>query len=210
MVEGKKMTASKNGKVTSSKDAINESLVKDFSSILNLEAEINFFEKAVSMLNNGAISVRGLKATIEKAEEVGTAPTIRTSQVQYFVDSADVRKLDGAKSQSLKAILNATIQAKRAYKKDFSAKLAEASTFAQFVRAIPSQGERAKAGRKASEGETLANLDAYISLFMGAKDLDDLSITNEAQFDEFCKFVTALVKAHKANHPSVKAQRVAA
>jgi hypothetical protein len=67
------------------------------------------------------MSVGLCKATIEKAEEVGTAPTIRTSQVQYFVDSADVRKLEGAKSQTLKAILNATIQAKRAYKKDFSA-----------------------------------------------------------------------------------------
>lgn len=199
------MTKSKNGKVTSSKDAINESLVKDFSSILNLEAEINFFEKAVLMLNTGVISVRGLKATIEKAEEVGTAPTIRISQVQYFVDSAEVRKLEGAKSQSLKAILNATIQAKRAYKKDFSAKLAEAQTFAQFVRAIPSQGERAKAGRKESKGETLANLDAYVSLFMGAKDLEDLSIQNHEQWADFCKFVGALIKAHKANHPTVKA-----
>ena len=157
------------------------------------------------MLNAGVISVRGLKATIEKAEEVGTAPTIRTSQVQYFVDSADVRKLEGAKSQSLKAILNATIQAKRAYKKDFSAKLAEASTFAQFVRAIPSQGERAKAGRKENKGETLANLDAYVSLFMGAKDLEDLSIQNHEQWADFCKFVGALIKAHKANHPTVKA-----
>ena len=203
--KGKKMSASKNGKVTSSKDAINESLVKDFSAILNLEAEINFYEKAVSLLNSGAISVRGLKATIEKAEEVGTAPTIRISQVQYFVDSAEVRKLEGGKIQTLKSILNATIQAKRAYKKDFSLRLQEASTFAQFVRAIPTQGERAKAGRKASEGETLANLDAYVSLFMGAKDLDDLSIQNHEQFADFCKFVTALVKAHKANHPTVKA-----
>lgn len=199
------MSASKSGKVISSKDAINDSLVSDFASILNLQGELNWYEKAVSMLNSGVISVRGLKATIEKAEEVGTAPTLRGSQVQYFVDSAEVRKLEGAKSQSLKVILNATIQAKRAYKKDFSAKLSEAQTFAQFVRAIPSQGERAKAGRKASQGETLANLDAYISLFMGAKDLEDLTIQNTEQFEAFCKFVTALVKAHKSNHPSVKA-----
>jgi len=204
------MSASKSGKVISSKDAINESLVSDFASILNLQGELNWYEKAVSMLNTGTISVRGLKATIEKAEEVGTAPTLRGSQVQYFVDSADVRKLEGAKAQTLKVILNTTIQAKRAYKKDFSVKLSEAQTFAQFVRAIPSQGERAKAGRKAKAGETLANLDAYISLFMGAKELEDLSIQNEAQWGEFVKFVGALVKAHNSNHPSVKAQRVSA
>ena len=204
------MSASKSGKVISSKDAVNDSLVSDFTSILNLQGELNWYEKAVSMLNAGVISVRGLKATIEQAERTGTAPTLRASQVQYFADSAEVRKLEGGKNAPLKAILNTTIQAKRAYKKDFAAKLAEAKTFAQFVNAIPSQGERAKAGRKAKAGETLANLDAYISLFMGAKDLEDLSIQNAEQFEEFCKFVGALIKAHKSNHPSVKAQRVSA
>ena len=206
------MSASKNGKVISSKDAVNDSLVSDFTSILNLQGELNWYEKAVSMLNAGVISVRGLKATIEQAERTGTAPTLRASQVQYFADSAEVRKLEGGKNAPLKAILNTTIQAKRAYKKDFSAKLSEAKTFAQFVSAIPSQGERAKAGRKGKvvgDG-TLANLDAYISLFMGAKDLEDLSIQNAEQFEDFCKFVGALIKAHKSNHPSVKAQRVSA
>ncbi len=136
------MATSKNSKVTSNLDTLNKPLAEALSASLNLKGELAWYEKATVLMTSGKISVKGMKATIEEAEKVGSAPTIRSSHAQYFADSVAVRHLEGGHEQPLKAILNATIQAKRAYKKDFQAKLAEATSFDEFASAIPSQAEQ--------------------------------------------------------------------
>ena len=140
--QGKEMTSTKNSKVTSNLDTMNKALAESLSASLNLKGEILWYEKATVLMTSGKISVKGMKATIEEAEKVGSAPTIRASHAQYFADSVAVRHLEGGHEQPLKNILNATIQAKRAYKKDFSAKVESAQSFAEFASAIPSQGEQ--------------------------------------------------------------------
>ena len=136
------MASSKNGKVTSNLDAVNKGLADALAGSLNLKGELAWYERATVLLTSGKISVRGMKATIEQAEQVGSAPTIRASHAQYLADSVAVRHLDGGHEQPLKNIINATIQAKRAFKKEFSAKVEEATSFESFVQGIPSQGEQ--------------------------------------------------------------------
>lgn len=201
---------SKNGKVTSSNDGVNAELAKQFAGCFNLSAEISVYEKAISMLLGGTISVRGLKVTIEAAELVGALPTIKASHAQYFLKSASVRSLEGGKAQPLRIILNATIQAKRA-KKTVEGKqvsmfvdlLTAAKNFADFVKSIPAQGEKAQAGRKASAPELLT-MDSYASLFMGAKDLENQLFIDRAIRDDFFRYVTTLSKMNaSAAHPAL-------
>lgn len=197
-------TKAPKAKAVSSLDVVNADLKVQFESVVNLEAELSVFNKAVSMLNAGTISVRGLKATIEAAQEKGALPTIKPSTAQYFANTAKVRALKGGDSKALKDSLNATIQAKRAFGKEFEAKLESAESFAQFASSIPSQGERAKAGRKASAKVEAVTADAVISLAFGLwKELDthDIKDIETAQ-----KFAEQLVKAitynKRKNHPT--------
>jgi hypothetical protein len=202
--KGKKMTKAKSGKVVSSLDVVNADLRASFEAVVNLEAEISVYEKAVSMLNAGTISVRGLKATIEAAQEKGALPTIKPSTAQYFALSASVRALAGGKEKALKDVLNATIQAKRAFGKDTLDRIAESKSFAELVKATPKQGERAKAGRKASP--VAESVDSYVSLFMGAKDLTDFKVENVEQFNDFLNLIKRISEYNRRNHPAMKAK----
>lgn len=145
-------------KALTSLDVVNPDLKASFEAVVNLDAEIKVYEKAVSMLNAGTISVRGLKATIEAAQEKGALPTIKPSTAQYFVLSSKVRALAGGKDKPLKAILNATIQAKRAFKAEASERIEASASFAELVKATPKQGEKAKAERA-----TLADVKAVMA-----------------------------------------------
>lgn len=200
---------SKNGKVVSSLDVVNVRLQQDFEGVLNLEAEMKVYERAVGMLDSGEISVRGLKATIEAASEKGALPTIKPSTAQYFIASSKVRALEGGKGKALKDVINATIQAKRAFGKEFEAKVEEAGTFAELVRMTPSQGERAKAGRKPSKDEALITADAVVSFFVGSiRELEDLTPRDSKQWETFLGIVKTMSDAHqaskRANHPAGK------
>mgnify|MGYP003333638792 CR=1 FL=1 len=199
-------TSTKAPKAVTSADVVNSDLCAQFEAVLNLEAELSVFERAVSMLNAGTISVRGLKATIEKAQEKGALPTIKPSTAQYFANTAKVRALKGGEAKALKDVLNVTIQAKRAFGKEFADKLESAETFAEFAKSVPSQGERAKAGRKSAPKPDAVTADAVISLAFGLwKDLDTHEI---ADIETAQKFAEQLVKAitynKRKNHPSTK------
>jgi len=165
----------KASKQVSSVDVVNVSLKSVFESVVNLDAEMTAYEEAVRMLNAGTISVRGLKATIEAAQEKGALPTIKPSTAQYFVLSASVRSLAGGKDKPLKEILNATIQAKRAFKKDAEEKIASAKSFAELVKSTPKQGEKAKAEKAtlADVKAVLAHADGVVALAL--KSLRELS-----------------------------------
>lgn len=198
------MAKSKSSKAVSNLDVVNADLKAQFEGVVNLEAEVVVYEKAVSMLNAGTISVRGLKMTIEAAQEKGALPTIKPTTAQYFLDSAKVRALAGGKEKPLKAVLNATIQAKRAFGKEgFEAKLGAVKSFAELVKATPKQGEKAKANRKASA--PVADVDGFVALFLGVRDLEGeaLTIKNVENFEKFQACVKMITEWNRRNHPAL-------
>ena len=194
-------------KAVSSLDVVNNDLKASFEAVVNLEAEISVYEKAVSMLNAQQISVRGLKATIEAAQEKGALPTIKPSTAQYFILSAKVRALAGGKDKPLKAVLNATIQAKRAFKSDAEAFINASKSFAELVNATPKQGERAKAGRKASPIEGLTADEIIERTLISLGELDNPFIENTVMAEALIKGLKALVNSSKSpNHPANRAK----
>ena len=157
VVKGKKKSVS--GTVNSSLDQISVSLVGDFEKIVggSLPAEFKVFDKACAMLEGKKISNRGLKASIEKANEIGALPTIKPSHAQDFLNAKALRALAGGKDQTLKTLLNTAVQGRKYFNgKDGKMSISEALEFAQSFDevkdSIPSQGEQAK--RKArTEGD---------------------------------------------------------
>jgi hypothetical protein len=207
--KGKEMSKAKVSKAVSSVDVVNADLKASFEAVVNLEAEISVYEKALQMLNAGTISVRGLKATIEAAQEKGALPTIKPSTAQYFVLSASVRALAGGKDKPLKEILNATIQAKRAFKGDTAEKIAEAKSFADLVKSTPKQGEKAKAEKAtlADVKAVLAHADGVVALAL--KSLRELS-GDEALIKDVAS-AKALIKVLEVGiansaHPAIRSK----
>lgn len=200
--------ASKNGKVVSNLsnlDVVNVHLKAEFEAVMNFEAELRVFEKAVRMLNAGEISHRGLKATIQEAEELGSLPTLKPSHAQEFVSVAKVRELPGAKDKKLKDVINATIQAKRAFKKEFEAKLEQAKSFADLVKMTPSQGERGGSGRKSSSVEVIENIDELIEKFNEvAESFEDITPKNPETWKKFLAIVEVMSKNTRKSHPAGK------
>jgi hypothetical protein len=150
-----KAKKSKSGTVNSSLDQISDVLVSDFEKIVggSLPAEIKVFEKAVKMIESKKIGYRGIAASIEKANEIGALPTIKPSHAQDFVSASKIRTLEGGANQTLKALLNTAIQARKYFNgKDGKMNLVEAlefvASFDDLVASIPSQGEQ-KAKREA-------------------------------------------------------------
>ena len=178
----KKAPKSKNGKVNSSLDLVSEVLVSDFAKIVggSLPAEMKVFEKAVKMLETKKVGIRGLKASIEKANEIGALPTIKPSHAQDFINASEIRALAGGADKSLKVLLNTAIQARKYFNgKDGKVNLAEALEFAQtfeeLADSIPSQGEqKAKreartAGDKVEKAPTLEQIIKALGTALKAK-----------------------------------------
>lgn len=208
-------------KEITSADVVNKDLVSAFNSALNFEAELSAFEKANSMLATGALSVRGLKVTIEAVD--GALPTLRASHAQYFALTQEVRtKLSGAKDKPLRDVLNATIQAKRAKREVvnektgkvssvsmFSELLEGSKTFAEFVKKTPKQGEKAKA-----EKATLADFKAVLAtadgtLALALRNLRELE-GEEALIKDVAtaKALISVIQTGIANstHPAIRAK----
>lgn len=196
-------------KAVQSVDVVNADLRASFEAVVNLEAEVSVYEKAVSMLNAGTISVRGLKATIEAAQEKGSLPTIKPSTAQYFILSAKVRALAGGKDKALKDVLNATIQAKRAFGKSADEVISGSKSFAELVKATPKQGEKAKAEKAtlADVKAVLAHADGVVALAL--KSLRELS-GDEALIKDVAT-ARALVKVLETSiansaHPAIRSK----
>ena len=195
-----------------STDVVNVELQASFEAVLNLEAEIAVYEKALNMLEAGTISVRGLKATIEAAMVKGSLPTIKPSTAQYFKLSGKVRALAGGKDKALKDVLNATIQAKRQFGKEAEAKIADAKSFAELVKATPKQGEKAKAERAtlADVKAVMATADGVIALALNAlRELsgDEAVISNGENARALINFLN--VGLGVTRHPSARVKSVA-
>ena len=104
-------------KEISSKDMANTSLVGSFKASLLpvLEKEKALWVEMVGLMNEGELSVRGGKATIEAVnKETGALPTIAVSSVQYFQKASSVFVgVEGANQVPLKELLNTTVQGVR-------------------------------------------------------------------------------------------------
>lgn len=151
----KKAPKSKSGTVISSLDQISDSLVQDFAKIVggSLPAEFKVFEKACKMLESKKVGIRGLRVSIEKANEIGALPTIKPSHAQDFINASEIRALAGGADKTLKVLLNTATQARKYFNgKDGKMNLAEALDFVQsfedLAESIPSQGDQ-KAKREA-------------------------------------------------------------
>lgn len=163
-------------------DFANTDLAKGLSATLNEKAQGEWFAKAVSMLQNQEISVRGLKATIELASD---STWLKESHVPYFLNGAKLRGKDGGDKVALKKVITTIQDAKRAFGKDFDSKLDSAKTFNAFLKSIPpretaTRGPGDTADEKAlalkfedADGVIQVALEAFRNLdshFIGKKD----------------------------------------
>lgn len=132
-------------------DFANTELAKGLTATLNEKAQGEWFVKAVTMMQNQEISVRGLKATIALASD---STWLVESHVPYFLNSAKLRSKEGGEKVALKKVITTIQDAKRAFtKEDFESKLESAKSFSAFAKQIPARESRG-AGESASEKET--------------------------------------------------------
>jgi len=176
--ETRTMAKKETEKVAKPSNDVNDELVRELSASFDVNLEKAWWAKARKMVEGGAISVRGLKVTIKKVEDTfGNAPTLRSSWSQYFADAYLVEDLEGGKEQSLKAILNLTIQGTRkAGGREGFAKILEGSKsfkeLSKKVEAMPKK-ESASAEVKKQEQvteylrETIITADAVVTLALG-------------------------------------------
>ena len=142
---------------------VNDELVRELSASFNVNLEKAWWGKARKMVEGKSISVRGLKATIKKVEDTfGNAPTLRSSWSQYFEDAFRVEDLEGGKTQSLKAILNLTIQATRKMggRDGFEEVFAGVKSFAEFSKKVE---KLPKKESNSSDEPSLADLKAALA-----------------------------------------------
>ena len=152
----------KNEKAVNASHDVNDELVRELSASFDVNLEKAWWAKARKMVEGGSISVRGLKATIKKVEETfGNAPTLRSTWSQYFQDAFKVEDLEGGKAQSLKAILNLTIQATRKTggRDGFAEALEGVKSFAEFAKKV----EKMPKPQSGSGEPTLADLKAAMA-----------------------------------------------
>lgn len=153
----------KQEKAPKASNEVNDDLVRELSKSFDVTLEKAWWAKARKMVEAKEISVRGLKATIRKVEDsFGNAPTLRSSWSQYFEDAYKVEDLDGGKIQSLKAILNLTIQGTRKAKgrEGFAELLEGVKSFSELAKRVE---DMPKPKNAESDEPTLADLKAAMA-----------------------------------------------
>jgi len=221
LAKDKEMTKKENTeKAVKASHDINDELVRELSASFNVNLEKAWWVKARKMVEGGAISVRGLKATIKKVEDTfGNAPTLRSSWSQYFEDAFKVEDLEGGKAQTLKAILNLTIQATR--------KAGGRDGFAEVIGSVKSFSELSKKVEKmpklqsaSSDEPSLADLKGALATADGvvlialtalrALSGDEALVKDFAKAEELAKVLksmTATSKAVASKHATVGASK---
>lgn len=193
---------------------VNDDLVRELSKSFDVTLEKAWWAKARKMVEAKEISVRGLKATIRKVEDsFGNAPTLRSSWSQYFEDAYKVEDLDGGKIQSLKSILNLTIQGTRKAKgrEGFAELLEGVKSFSELAKRVE---DMPKPKNGDSDEPTLADLKAAMATADGVIHIalhalrslsgDEAFISNYSQADDLAKVLKSMVansKAAQSKHP---------
>jgi hypothetical protein len=197
-------------KATTTKDMANTALVGSFKASLLpvLEKEKALWVEMVGLMNEGELSVRGGKATIEAVNaETGALPTIAVSSVQYFQSASSVYvKVEGAAAAPLKALLNVTIQGTRKLGKKRFAELVEVSTsFGKLAKVVADAPDKEKGERS----KKVEGVEALIESLLEALEAEDFSgiIENIEGAEALAKQLSACVKHSKQvatpAHPSM-------
>ena len=159
-----------------------------------------WWAKAKAEVLGGRLSVRGLKATIEKVEnDLGSAPTVKASTSQYFQDSFKVEALEGGADAPLKDILNATIQATRKLGgrgKDgatFDEFLGGVKTFAGFLKKVEALPKK----ENATAPKTIDDL--MLSYVKAVGEFENIAPSNPDVWTKFLGMVEAQRKAIISN-----------
>lgn len=186
-------------------DGVNSELVSKFQSALNFEAELSAYERAVVLLRGGVVSAKGIKLSLEVASAEGSLPTLKPSHAQYFLLSSSVRELEGAKSKSLKDVLNVTIQGKKNFgAQGFPALIASSKSFDELASKIPAQVKSGTGTR-----QDIKSMDDLLVYFVDkARTFDDIQPKNPKAWENFRAMVSAVENSIRANHPSGKAVKV--
>ena len=169
-----------------------------------LGTEIEIYEGFIASRASGALSVRGVKATIEAINVVGALPSIAVTSVQYFEATEAVRQLDGGKEQPLVKVIGVATQGTRKLgKADFMAKVAEGGSYSKLAKHVANLPAKEKAQRaekvEGIEGHMLALLK-----LLEAEDFDGI-IKNIELGEKVLTRLGAQVKLSKqASHPSVR------
>lgn len=200
----------KKEKTLTSADVANDELVAGLVSTLNESAQVAWFLKAVNYLDNGVVSVRGLKATINKATD---STWLKESHVPYFKTAHLLRAKSGGDKVALKKVITTVQDAKRAWKADeFAQKFDSAKTFKEFADSIPARDKVRGANKKTASEKTpevIANLTADEIIertLMSFAELKDLSITNIEMAEKLQKGIAGMIRnakiAKTPNHPT--------
>jgi hypothetical protein len=196
-------------KEISSKDMANTSLVGSFkASILPvLEKEKALWIQMVGLINEGELSVRGGKATIEAVnKETGALPTIAVSSVQYFQKASAVFVgVEGANQVPLKELLNTTVQGVRKLgSKRFVELVAVVTSFGKLAKVVADAPEKAKNSKPKVKG-----VEALIVALLEALEADEFEgvLVNIEGAEALVKQLSACVKHSKQvrseNHPAL-------
>lgn len=112
-------------------------VVDAYSKLINLEGEQAFIALCTKRLKSNASSVRDIQASIEKAN--GTAPTIRSSHVQYFITMDEIlNKTEGAKLVSIAELIKMAQRLQTAVGKPaIEATLEKVANYAQLASETP-------------------------------------------------------------------------
>ena len=196
-------------KETLSKDMANTSLVGSFKASLLpvLEKEKGLWIQMVGLMNEGELSVRGGKATIEAVnKESGALPTIAVSSVQYFQKASSVFVgVEGANQVPLKDLLNTTIQGVRKLGSKRFVELVEVATsFGKLAKIVADAPEKEKNSKPKVEG-----VEALIVALLEALEGEEFEgvLVNIEGAEALAKQLGACVKHSKQvrseNHPAL-------
>jgi hypothetical protein len=107
----------KAGKVTSSKDEVNDSIASAFESVVgkSLPAEMKAYLRLEGLMVSGALSSRGAEATVKRAEEIGSLPSFRSSWCRDIPLVAQLRKKEGNEDLTLKALFAIANDGRKAF-----------------------------------------------------------------------------------------------
>ena len=196
-------------KETLSKDMANTSLVGSFKASLLpvLEKEKALWLEMVGLINEGELSVRGGKATIEAVnKESGALPTIAVSSVQYFQKASSVFVgVEGANQAPLKDLLNTTVQGVRKLGSKRFVELVEVATsFGKLAKIVADAPEKPKNSKPKVEG-----VEALIVALLEALEGEEFEgvLVNIEGAEALAKQLGACVKHSKQvrseNHPAL-------
>ena len=183
-------------------DDINPSLYGSFAGVVggSLEGEMKVWLEGCDLMARNIVSVRGMKATLEKTfVEVGVLPTLTTSSVAYWGKAHALYSLEGGKKYTLKDLLRLARETASANNGKKGAatfdKAIEGKTIDQVRKATPTQGaQKKKAHHKKGKGAKDVKITDTESLAKAlVKAIEKGGKISDATLDALAEAINALM-----------------